>query len=137
MKSSENEFLEGLATFYYLIICADEVIDEREIQWGNTMLKAENIDQECFNKKLDQYASQAKEKVYQICTNSLKKCKKELQVKSVAWMSIIASSDGFMSPKEWKLLFRIFSTELQLDLKSILKVQLDLQSRFQPYLFNN
>jgi hypothetical protein len=134
MSSIDKEFLEGLASFYYLIICADDVIDEREIRWGNAMLKAENIDQDCFRQKLEQFASQGRDNIYQTCLNSLKKCREELQIKSVAWMSLIANSDGFMAPKEWKLLFQIFSTELGLELKNILRVQQDLLFENQSHL---
>ena len=57
---------------------------------------------------------------------SLKKCNHESKVRSIAWMSLIANSDGFMDPQEWKLIYYIYNTELKLKLSEIMEMQKQL-----------
>ena len=67
-----------------------------------------------------------KKQIIAECIASLKKCDYQLKVKCIAWMSLIANSDGFMAPEEWKLIYYIYNTELKLDLKDILETQKQL-----------
>jgi len=135
----QKDFIEGISSFYYLMICADGIIDRRELQWGNIMLEAEKIDKKDFNSRLDQYSTIDKDIILESCLQALKKCSTALQLRCVAWMGLIANADGFMAPKEWELIFTIYSHELELDLKNILDMQKELklvyeQSQYQRHL---
>ena len=131
----QNEYLEGFSAFYYLMICADGVIDERELQWGKKMMQAEQINETRFNSKVEQFNQRNLKDVYNICINALKKCSTDQQLKCIAWMSVIANADGFMAPKEWQLLYDVYSRELNLDLKNILKLQSELQGVYSNGAF--
>ena len=111
---------------YHLLINADGHVDEKELSMGRLMKKHENIDDWQFNYHLKRISDLNKEQIVAECINSLKKCEYEMKVKCIAWMSLIANSDGFMAPEEWKLIYYIYNTELKLNLKDILEMQKQL-----------
>ena len=89
-----------MVAFYYLLIHADGGVKEKEVK-----------------------------AIYSECINALKNCTYNEQVRIIAWMSRIASSDGFMDPREWKLIYQVYFRELGMDLQDILNEQRNL-----PYL---
>ena len=125
MTTTENKtnYFGGLVMLYHLLINADGTIDEKELTMGRLMKKHENIDDWEFNYFLKKISAQDKNQIIKDCISSLKKCDYQLKVKCIAWMSMIANSDGFMAPEEWKLIYHIYNTELKLNLKDILEMQ--------------
>ena len=117
---------DGLITLYYLLIHADGKVSDREIQMGEIMRKHEEIDEIDFKFYLDQASKETKALLLDRCINALQKCSHEFRVKCVAWMSLIANSDGFMDPDEWKMIYNIYANELHLDLEEILSYQKNL-----------
>ncbi len=90
---------------------------------GEIMRKHEEIEEWQFNYYMKRVAKLDKAQLLQLIVTSLGKCDYESQVKCIAWVSIIANSDGFMDPEEWKLIFYIYDTRLKLNIKDILEVQ--------------
>ena len=42
------------------------------------------------------------------------------------WLCVVANADSFMDKKEWMLIYKIYQTELNLQLDDIMQVQKDL-----------
>lgn len=126
LTDNKTHYFGGLVALYHLLINADGHVDDKEIRMGELMKKHENIDDWEFNYHLNRIAEQGKEKIISDCINSLKKCDHEWRIKCIAWMSLIANSDGFMAPEEWKLIYYIYNTELKLNLSDILEMQKQL-----------
>jgi len=123
LTDNKTSYIEGLVSLYHLLINADGYIDKKEIKMGELMKKYENIDDSLFNHLLDKISSQKKNEIISDCVDSLNKCEYELKVKCIAWMSLIANSDGFMAAEEWKLIYFIYNKELNLNLNDILEMQ--------------
>jgi uncharacterized tellurite resistance protein B-like protein len=126
ITDNKTNYFGGLVMLYHLLINADGRVDEKELSMGRLMKKHENIDDWQFNYHLKRIADLNKQQIVTECINSLKKCEYEMKVKCIAWMSLIANSDGFMAPEEWKLIYYIYNTELKLNLKDILEMQKQL-----------
>ena len=123
LTQKKTYYYAGLVSLYHLLINADGHVDEKELKMGQLMKKHENMDDWEFNYHLRKIASKEKKEIIEDCIQSLKKCEYELKIKCIAWMSLIANSDGFMAPEEWKLIYRIYNTELNLNLADILAMQ--------------
>lgn len=119
-------YFKGLVTLFHLLVHADGIVDDKEILMGEFMCKHEKIDEYEFNYYLKKYSEKEDETVLNDCITALKKCDYQWRIKCIAWMSLIANSHGFMAQEEWRLLFRIYSVELQLKLEEILYVQRNL-----------
>ncbi len=125
LHKSKN-YLSGMVALYYLLIHADGEVNEKEVMAGRAMRKHEEISESDFDDLLEIYKHQDKEDLFTECINALKSCSYNEQIKIVAWMSRIANSDGFMDPREWKLIYKVYYRELGLDLQDILYVQKSL-----------
>jgi uncharacterized tellurite resistance protein B-like protein len=123
---NRSHYFGGLVTLYHLLINADGHIDDKELRMGKLMKKHENIDDWEFNYFLNKVAEMEKEEVIKECVQNLKKCDDEWKIRCIAWMSLIANSDGFMAPEEWKLIYHIYNNELKLNLTEILAAQKQL-----------
>ena len=126
LTENKTNYLSGLVTLYHLLINADGFVDDKEIVMGELMKKHENIDEWEFDNHLNLISDLDQKQIVNNCVASLHKCDHDSKVKCVAWMSLIANSDGFMAPEEWKLIYYIYNTELKLNLKDILEVQKQL-----------
>ena len=119
----QQSCIEGVVTLYYLLIIADGVISPKEIEMGKVMRISENIDERFFNQLLEGCKEKDNDIILKECIESLKNCEYHAKIRTIAWMSNIANSDGFMDPKEWSLIYRIYHKELNLDLSKIMEVQ--------------
>jgi len=128
MTITENKthYFGGLVTLYHLLITADGHVDEKELRMGELMKKHENIDDWEFNYYLEKVQEMEEKEIIAQCVENLKKCDDDWKIKCIAWMSLIANSDGFMAPEEWKLIYYIYNTELKLNLSDILAMQKSL-----------
>lgn len=123
LTQRKTHYCAGLVSLYHLLINADGHVDDKELKMGEMMKKHENIDDWEFNYHMKKVADKKKEDLILECVHSLRKCDYELKVKCIAWMSLIANSDGFMAPEEWRLIYRIYNSELNLNLADILATQ--------------
>ena len=119
-------YIEGLVSLYHLLINADGHVDDKELKMGELMKTHEKIDDYMFDFYLNKISTQENKVVFDACVNSLNKCEHDWKVKCIAWMSLIANSDGFMDPEEWKLIYSIYNKELNLNLNDILEMQKQL-----------
>jgi len=120
------DYRETLIGLYYLLICADGTVNEKELLLGKKMIAAEGFDAQKFELTLDSYKTKDKGLLYKECLSGLKKLDKQKQIRSISWLCVIANSDGFMDKEEWMLIYKIYDTELGLLLDDILKTQKEL-----------
>ncbi len=126
VTKNKTNYIEGLVSLYHLLINADGHIDDKELKMGELMKKHEGIADEVFNATLERISGMPKDDVIEDCIISLNKCDYDLKVKCIAWMSMIANSDGFMAPEEWQLIYHIYNTKLKLSLTDILEMHKQL-----------
>jgi hypothetical protein len=116
-----KDFTNGLSTLFYLMITADGIIDDRELELGEIMIKHERINKNAFYKRIEACSQRNTQSLYNECICSLKKCGKNVQIKSMAWMSLAAKIDGHVSPKEAVLLDIISAREFKLESEQVIK----------------
>jgi len=120
------DYRETITGLYYLLICADGTVNEKELQLGKKMIIAEGFDEQKFEASINGLKTRDKESVYKDCITGLKKLDKNKQIRSISWLCVIANSDGFMDKKEWMLIYKIYGSELGLSLDDILRTQKEL-----------
>ncbi len=122
-NSTFDVFKETLIKAYYYISSADGSVDTKEIEMGNKMIRKESIDKDAFQKKIESYNAETPEGIIRSLTDDLRKLKREQQIRIIAYMSNVANADGFMDPKEWKMIYNLYKNELNLPLEEIIMVQ--------------
>ncbi len=137
VKEDKSHFAEGLASLYYLLICADRVIDTRELDMGRTMIETEGLDINEFYSKIDRYSTEPDAHIYNTCIQSLNNCSEDEKVRSLAWMKLIANSDGNLDGKEFSLIQDICINEFHLGLNQILKTEEMLRAQLKVLITEN
>jgi uncharacterized tellurite resistance protein B-like protein len=120
------DYRDTITGLYYLLICADGKVNEKELALGKKMIAAEGFDEGKFEATLTNLKLKEKDVLYKECLAGLKKLDKQKQIRSISWLCVIANSDGFMDKEEWMLIYKIYDTELGLLLDDILKTQKEL-----------
>lgn len=90
------------------------------------MIRAEGFDESKFQSALEGFELKERKGLYNDCLAGLKRLDKERQIRCISWMCVIANSDGFMDKEEWVLIYKIYNTELNLNLDDIMKTQREL-----------
>ncbi len=132
------DYRETITGLYYLLICADGTVNEKELTLGKKMIAAEGFDAQKFETAMDGFKTKDKATLYNECLFGLKKLDKQKQIRTISWLCVIANSDGFMDKDEWGLIYKIYNTELSLQLDEIMKTQKELNKilhgkEFQSY----
>jgi uncharacterized tellurite resistance protein B-like protein len=120
------DYNSTLAGLYYLLICADGKVNEKELLLGKKMIKAEGFDEGKFESTLDSFKTFDNQALYKNCLTGLRKLDEQKKIRSISWMCVIANSDGFMDKEEWVLIYKLYNTELKLSLDEIMKTQREL-----------
>ena len=120
------DYRETITGLYYLLICADGTVNEKELQLGKKMIAAEGFDEQKFEASLNVFKTKSKESIYNDCIVGLRKLDVKKRIRSISWLCVIANSDGFMDKEEWMLIYKIYDNELSLPLDEILKTQKEL-----------
>jgi uncharacterized tellurite resistance protein B-like protein len=109
-----------------MLITSDGKVNQGEISLGKKMIEAEGITDSEFNTQLESLKKKDTAIIYKECLADLRKLKPELQIRSIAWMCVLANSDGFMDKSEWQFIYKIYHKELNLPLDNIMEVQKEL-----------
>lgn len=115
-----------ITTLYYLLIYADGKVNDRELALGRKMIEAEGFDVVKFDEQLESLKTKNINTLYTECLVALKKMDAKQQIRCIAWLCVIANSDGFMDKEEWILIYKIYHTELKLSLDEVMKTQKEL-----------
>ena len=120
---------------YYLLIYTDGQVNQGEITLGKKMINAEGITEQEFDRQLESLKGRELASIYNECLASLKKLKQEQQIRCIAWLCVLANSDGFMDKSEWQFIYKIYHKELHLPLDDIMDVQKELNLMTRDGLF--
>ena len=120
------DYKTTLTGLYHLLVLADDNVNEKELSFGKEMLKVEGIDEARFKTQMEGLKAKDGATILAECIVGLKKLDKKKQIRCLAWLSVIANSDGFMDKEEWELIYKIYHTELGLPLDEIMKTQKEL-----------
>ena len=119
--------MNTVANLFYMLIKADGYIDPKELEMGRRMSDLEGFNSNEFECQVESLQKKNDNVIYQDCIEGLKKMSETDQVRFVAWMCLIANSDGFMHNAEWSLIYKIYHNELGLDRQMILDSQFKLR----------
>jgi len=115
-----------LSSLFFLLVHADGTVNEKELTRGKQMMESEGIDQTKYNSLTEKLKLRDTNEIYLECVKALKKLDTKTQIKWIAWLCVVANADGFMDKKEWMLIYKLYQSELNLQLDEIMKVQKDL-----------
>jgi uncharacterized tellurite resistance protein B-like protein len=110
----------------YLLSWVDGVITDKEKEAGLAMASHEGIPESIYDQRIKQLSDSDKDFVLEKALSGIKKLDRDSQINIIAWVTLIANTDGFMAEEEWLFIYRIYCTELKLDLKDILARQKEL-----------
>lgn len=117
---------QTLIKLYHLLVSADGTINEKEVVAGKQMIKAEGINEFEFDRIIDNLKKRNASVLYSECIEELKRLDNDKQIRCIAWLSLIANSDGFMDKTEWHFIYKLYHVELGLQLDDVMKKQKDL-----------
>ena len=115
-----------LTHLYFLLIHVDGDVNEKEVALGRQMARNEGMIEGDFFASLEAMKSKDTTALYRNLLVSLKMLDRSRQIRSVAWLCVLANADGFMDKTEWQFIYQIYHKELNLPLEEVMKVQSDL-----------
>ncbi|MBA4056643.1 MAG: hypothetical protein C0490_18155 [Marivirga sp.] len=119
-------FKSIIIRLYYMLIYSDGKVNDGEISLGKRMILAEGISEQEFILQLDSLKKRDTAAIYRETLAELKRLRPERQIRCIAWLCVLANSDGFMDKKEWQFIYKIYHKELLLPLDVIMEVQKEL-----------
>jgi len=128
-------FNEVLTRLYFILICSDGNVNEKEIAYGRKMVEAEGIDENYFFSQIKLLEVNNQQKLLPEVIASLKKLTREEQIRCIAWLCLIANADGFMDKSEWQMIYRIYHKELQLPMDEIMRTQKTLSQTINNWAY--
>lgn len=120
-----------------MLINADGKVNERELLLGKLMLEAEALPTDKFESELDELKAKSMTSLLSVGITALKKLPPNQQLRSVAWLCVIANADGFMDKDEWKLIYKLYHDELNLKLDDVMKTQKELNKLIHGKSFHS
>ncbi len=130
-------FKSIIIRLYYMLIYSDGKVNDGEISSGKRMIQSEGISEQEFMLQLDSLKGKDTAVIYRETLTELKRLKPERQIRCIAWLCVLANSDGFMDRTEWQFIYKIYHKELQLPLDVIMEVQKDLVKSTRENVFVN
>lgn len=115
-----------LSKLYYLLIHADGAVNEKETVLGKKMIQIEGMDLSALQRELQLCEKKSDEALIIECVEGLRKLPIKVQINYIAWLCLIANSDGFMDKREWDLIYKIYKKNLNLNLDDIMTRQREL-----------
>jgi uncharacterized tellurite resistance protein B-like protein len=116
-------FKEVLTRLYFILICSDGNVNDKEVSYGRKMVEAEGIDEKYFFSQIKLLEVNNQHELLPDAVVGIKKLSRQEQIRCIAWLCVIANADGFMDKAEWQLIYKIYHKELNLPLDEIMKVQ--------------
>ena len=126
-----------ITRLYFLLINSDGKVNHGEITLGKKMVQAEGIAETEFNVQLEYLATKDQTEIYKECLRDMKSLKHDQQIRCIAWMCVLANSDGFMDRVEWQFIYKIYHKELGLALDDIMQVQKELSLMTRDNLYSS
>jgi uncharacterized tellurite resistance protein B-like protein len=126
-----------LTNLYYLVSHADTKVNEKEAAIGKQMAKLEQIDEKTFEANLTVLKDKDQVSLLRDTVSAMRKLSIKQQIRSIAWLCVVANGDGFMDKEEWTLIYKIYHTELQLPMADIMEEQKELNKLIHGKAFQS
>ena len=114
-------FKSIVTRLYFMLIYSDGKVNEGEIAYGKKMIQAEGISETEFNFQMNNLKTREIGAIFKETLADLKRLKPEHQIRCIAWLCVLANSDGFMDKAEWQFIYKIYHKELQLPLDQVME----------------
>jgi uncharacterized tellurite resistance protein B-like protein len=131
------DYKATVSSLYFLLIHADGNVSEKERMRGLQMMQAEGIDEGKFNLLMEKLKLRKPADIYTEAVAAIKKLNVKSQIRCIAWLCVVANADGFMDKKEWMLIYKVYQTELGLQLDDVMKVQKELNAHIHGKAFHS
>lgn len=123
----EKELFErAFSILFFLMLSADNIADLKELKTGNKIIDLEGFDKSNVMNELDHLSSMSHEDIYNDGISTLKLLDKPTQMKCLAFIKIIAKVDGSFDKSESKLLDKLYSEELEIDVNRLDNLEKEL-----------
>jgi len=122
-------FKSIITQLYFLLIYSDGKVNQGEISLGKKMIQSEGISEVEFSLQMEALKTKDTAQIYKESLAELKRLKKEQQIRCIAWLCVLANSDGFMDRAEWQFIYKIYHKELHLELDIIMESQKELNKK--------
>jgi uncharacterized tellurite resistance protein B-like protein len=121
--------LKTIVKLYHLLVCADGEHSAAEIDFAKKMLSIEGFDEEEFFRQLEDLKGVRKDLILDGAVCELKGLSDDEQIRSIAWLCVIANADGFMDSNEWGLIYDVYHKRLMLQRDPIMQKQRELNKK--------
>jgi uncharacterized tellurite resistance protein B-like protein len=115
-----------IVKLYYQLINSDGKVNEHEISLGKRMMEVEKISAADFHFYLESIKKKELSVIYKETLSDMRRLTPDQQIRCIAWLCVLANSDGFMDKAEWQFIYKIYHKELNLPLTDIMEVQKEL-----------
>jgi hypothetical protein len=99
------------------------------------MIRAEGISDAEFERYLEALRGKDAGYIYKESLGNLRLLKRPEQIRCIAWLCVLANSDGFMDRAEWQFIYKVYHKELKLPLDEIMEVQKQLAYSTRDSIF--
>ena len=111
-----DQFQKGILYLSYSIVLADGVAHETEEAAMTKIRKAEQISNRIYEQFSHDLQKSSEKEIYKTGIDSLKKCSKDEQVRTFAWIYKIMEADGLVHIKEARfMLYALKSFDVDID----------------------
>jgi len=129
LLSQKMDYQSTLCKLFHLVICADGVVSESEINVGKQIMKIEGLDESAMETELLNNQPYIKEELRRECIDGIRLLSRDKQLRCMAWMCVIADIDWIVNKDEWDLIHDLYSTTLKLPLSEIVSLQCELNKK--------
>ena len=119
MSNEKSSFNQAFTYLYFLMLSADKIADLKELKLGNKIIQLEKLDKEEVMKNLDKLSAMPREKVFESAMLYVKSAPRNIQLKCLGYIKLMAQADGFVDEKERELLNEISLNELNISLSEV------------------
>jgi hypothetical protein len=124
-----------LAKIFYLMADIENGIGHEELMVMHKIMKLEDVPESIFKIAELQYTGlkSVNEKTAD-CIKSLEQLNEDDRIKCLAWMSLIANSDGTLGDEEWSLISDLYVDVFDINVRAVLEVRAELESKLRAIL---
>ena len=127
MKQHITLFTQAFTHLYFLMLSADKIADIKELEIGNKIIKKEQLNKDEIMKGLDELSSVPRNEILAQSLSFLNQLPIDERLKCLAYISLVAKSDGEIDSNESELLTNLCKNELNISLNQVYAFEEQLQ----------
>lgn len=128
MTKDKLAFQHAFSNLFFLMLVADNVADIKELALGKKIVKYEQLDYVTVMNRVDDLSRVSKKEVFDQSIDLLEALTKKDRLKCLAYMRLIAISDGSYDEREKELLDRISTSTINISVKELNLVEKQLRN---------